>query len=89
MADVIITLRVMPSEEEKFEELKNEAVKRIENLGGKNIRFEEEPIAFGLKALKFVFILAEEKGTEEVELTLSTIPGVSSTQIVDVRRALL
>lgn len=46
-----------------------------------------EPIAFGLKALKLMFLLDESKGSEELAEKLSSIEGVSSAEVIDMRRA--
>lgn len=47
-----------------------------------------EPIAFGLKALKIMFILDESKGSEELTDKILNIEGVSSAEVVDMRRAI-
>lgn len=46
-----------------------------------------EPVAFGLKALKLMFLLDESKGSEELSDKLASIEGVSSAEVVDMRRA--
>lgn len=52
------------------------------------VKIEEEPIAFGLKALKVHIIMAEqvEGGTEQLEQILSGIEKVSQVEIVYVSR---
>tara|TARA_B100000315_G_C14295592_1_gene459370 strand:+ start:276 stop:551 length:276 start_codon:yes stop_codon:yes gene_type:complete len=90
MADVIITLKIMPeSPEINLKELEEKAKLEIENFGGEVGKVEIEPIAFGIKALKLIFVMPEEKGsTEELEKNVSEIIGVNSAEVTDVRRAI-
>ena len=69
-----------------IEEIKNKARKIIEEKGGKNREYEEEPIAFGLKAVIAFFEWPEEKGLEEVEDAFQKIENVNSVQIIDMRK---
>lgn len=90
MAQVVITLKIMPdSPEADLSQIENEAVTKIAEFAGKTeIRKEIEPIAFGLKAVKITFVMDESKGsTEKLEENIRDINGVSSAEIVDVRRA--
>jgi translation elongation factor aEF-1 beta len=48
----------------------------IENLGGKFSSSEEQPIAFGLKALVVSFAYPENKDIDEVGNKLEKIKGV-------------
>jgi translation elongation factor aEF-1 beta len=85
---VIIITRLMPvAPDTNLEAIKQEAIKRLEALGGKNISITEKPIAFGLKSVHVKTDMPEEKGTDAVEAQLATIPGVSSATIEDYRRA--
>jgi len=91
MATVIITLKIMPeSPEVDLEKLKEEAIKHISEFAGEDeTRSEEEPIAFGLKALKILFVMDESLGsTEALEENIKTISGVQSVEVTDVRRAI-
>lgn len=90
MATVIITMKVMPSSpDEDLEAIKAEASGLIAGFGGTVGKTEIEPIAFGLKAIVFMFAMDESKGdTEEVEKDITKISGVSSVQVTDVRRAI-
>lgn len=84
-----IKIKIMPSSPEvNLEEIKKEAQKIVEQKEGKNCRFKEEPIAFGLKALILFFDWPEEKELEEVENKLRKIKNVNSAEIVDMRRLL-
>ena len=63
--------------------------KITEYAGEGEIKTEEEPIAFGLKALKATFVADEEKGsTDSLEENIKDIEGVNSCEVVDVRRAI-
>ena len=82
-----IKIKIMPtSPDVNLEEIKKQAKVLIEKKGGKNREYEEEPIAFGLKAIIAFFELSEEIEPGEIEETLKTVKGVSSTQIIDMRR---
>ena len=48
---------------------------------------EEEPIAFGLKAIILSFAWNDEIDTEVLEAHLAKIEHVSSVEILDVRKA--
>jgi elongation factor 1-beta len=91
MANVIITLKIMPeSPEIDINSIEGEAKKEIAGFAGNTeTKTEQEPIAFGLKALKIIFVMDENKGsTEELENKIKEIPGVNSVEVVDVRRAI-
>lgn len=90
MAQVIVTLKIMPeSPDTDLARIEKEAAKKINSFAGKTeIRNEIEPVAFGLKALKITFVMDESKGsTEALEEHIKNIEGVTSTEVIDVRRA--
>ena len=96
MAVVIITLKVMPSSpEEDLNPIKEVTAKLIAEFGGQigtmsdgTVAIKEEPVAFGLKAVVFMFSVTDAMGgTEELEKKIAGIPGVNSVQVTDVRRA--
>lgn len=88
MAIAAIIVRIMPlSPETNLDLIKSESEKRLKQNGAQNITFEEQSIAFGLKALMIKFAWPEEKDTDIVENILSEIEGVSSASIEDYRRA--
>ena len=67
--------------------------KAIEKVTGfndnKEAKTEIELIAFGLKALKIMFVMDENKGaSDELEKEISDIDGVQSVECVDVRRTI-
>lgn len=85
---VLVTLKVMPeSPDLDLETLKAKIIAEIQKGSGKNARFEEQPVAFGLKALITYFMLKEDLPLEPIENAIGKIEGISSTQITDMRRA--
>ncbi|MFH1054208.1 MAG: elongation factor 1-beta [Candidatus Woesearchaeota archaeon] len=91
MAQVVITLKIMPTSPEVDLSSIIDEVSRmiIEFAGETDIKTEEEPIAFGLKALIVMFVSDEAKGaTEDLEAEISGIEGVQSIEVTDVRRAI-
>ena len=90
MANAIITVKIMPTSPgvdlAKIEELAKEKI--VSFAGEGEMKTEEEPIAFGLKALKIIFVMDEEKGSPDpVAEDIQNIEGVNSAEISDVRRA--
>lgn len=91
MAMVVITLKIMPeSPDIDFGKIEAQAKAKITAFShSKDIRASQEPIAFGLKALKITFVSDESKGsTDALEEQIKTIEGVNSVEAVDVRRAI-
>lgn len=79
----------MPSSPEtNLEELKENVKSLIESNQGKNLSFEEEPIAFGLTAVIASFIWPEEKELESLEESIEKMENVASEKIIDMRRAI-
>lgn len=84
-----IKIKIMPtSPDVDLEEIKNQAKALIEEKGGKNREYEEEPIAFGLKAIIAFFELSEDIESGEIEEALKKIENVNSVQVIDMRRLL-
>jgi elongation factor 1-beta len=95
MASVIVTLKIMPKGPEvNLDKVYDEACKQIRDFIDEKhktgeIRKEIEPIGFGLKALKLLFVMDESLGsTEKLEESIKTLPDVESAEAVDVRRAI-
>ena len=89
MADVIITLKIMPESPEIDLDAISSKAEELINKYGEVGKKEIEPIAFGLKALNLIFVMDENKGsTEELENQISELEGVNSVEVTDVRRAL-
>ena len=89
MAKVYIKIQVMPtSPDVDLEPVKAQAQEKIEAFEGKVHNVEEQPVAFGLKAVIFTFMMDESKGnTDPLEEDIKTIEGVNSAEVIDVRRA--
>jgi translation elongation factor aEF-1 beta len=82
-----IKIKIMPSSPDtNLEEIKNKTKKIVETHGGINRTYEEEPIAFGLKAVIAFFQWPEEKNLEEIEEKIGKIENVNSVQIIDMRK---
>ena len=91
MATVVITLKIMPEKPDvDYDNIEKEAkIKILAFSDNEEMKSEQEPIAFGLKALKIIFVMDESKGsTDNLEEQIKTIPGVNSVETVDVRRAI-
>jgi elongation factor 1-beta len=87
MATAALKVKIMPeSLDTDLEEIKKQI--HIKLSEAKNINLEEQPIAFGLKAIIATFAWPEEKGTDAVENSLKEIIGVSSAEVIDYRRAI-
>lgn len=83
-----VIARIMPSAPDTdLEAIKKSAKEKMEAQGAENISFEEQDIAFGLKAVMIKMAWPEEKSTDLVENGLAEIENVSSVQITDYRRA--
>ena len=70
--------------------IEEQAKNLIKEFSGETeFKTEQEPIAFGLKALKIIFVMDESKGsTEALENKIKNIDGVNSVEVIDVRRAI-
>jgi elongation factor 1-beta len=91
MASVVCTLKIMPeSPDVDLHALETKARHAIESFTQmKEMKVEIEPIAFGLKALKIIFLTPEDKGSpDEIAEKVSQFEGVNSAEIIDVRRAM-
>ena len=90
MARVVVTLKIMPeSPETDLSGIEKQAKAKIADFSQNNeTKIEQEPIAFGLKALKITFVMDESKGsTDALEENIKRIEGVNSVEAIDVRRA--
>ena len=83
MGDVILVIRVLPKDPESFEKVKS----ALETLDPK--RLEDEPIAFGLKALKVTFMVPDEGGHQDkLENKIKSIEGVGEFEVIQASRSL-
>jgi len=82
MGSVAVILRVMPeSPEVDLGKLKSALKEKLPGIQD----IKEEPIGFGLKALKLAAIVNDAGGeTDAIEGKLNAIPGVERAEIVEV-----
>lgn len=82
MGSVAVIIRVMPeSPEVDFSEIKRALKEKLPGI--QDIR--EEPIGFGLKALKLAAVVNDAGGeTDAIEQSLNAIPGVERAEIIEV-----
>lgn len=90
MARVVVTMDIMPADPNiNLTVLQQEAEKKIKAFGGDVGKVSIDPIAFGLKMVKIMFIMDENKGnTDPLENDIMKITGVSSAKVSDVRRTI-
>ncbi len=78
MGEVIAEIKLLPSEDTDFEEMKSKVQETV-----KAERLQEIPIAFGLKAVKVTVKVPDaEGGTEEIEKDLGNLNEVRSVKVV-------
>jgi len=91
MANVVVTLRIMPtSPEVDLKKLETEVKAKIHAFcGEEQFKVEIIPIAFGLKAMQIMFVMNEKRGdTEPLEKAIGQVTGVNSVEVTDVRRTI-
>lgn len=89
MGSMNIKMRILPkSVETSLEKIKAKVKQVIEEAGGKGVNFEEEPVAFGLKAVITMFVCPENQELEALENKLKENDDINSLEVVDMRRAL-
>ncbi len=90
MARVVVTVTINPdSPDVDLNKIEEEAKEKIGKHGADYGRTEFEPLAFGLKAIKIIFIMDEQKGIpDELIDEISKLAGVASARITDVRRTI-
>lgn len=88
MGIAAVKIKIMPeSPDADLDEIEQEALTILENHKAIQIKFERQPIAFGLVALIASFGWSEELSTDELETELREIGNASSAEIIDFRRA--
>jgi elongation factor 1-beta len=88
MGTALLKIKLMPtSPDVDLEEIKEKAKKVIEEGKGMKVTFDEEPIAFGLKAVIANFSIDESNELEPIENSLREIENVNSAEVIDMRRA--
>ena len=87
MGKIIIVYKIFPSESTvDLEVLKEKITQKLADIASIK-KFAEEPIAFGLKALKVNMVLPEKEGiADETEKRMATIEGVGQIQTLGLTR---
>lgn len=89
MGVALLKIKLMPeSPKTNLENIEFRASNIIKEEKGENMKFEKEPIAFGLTALIATFARDETLDSDNLLENLQKIPNVSSAEIIDFRRAL-
>ena len=79
--------KLMPTSPDiNLEEIKEAAKKIVDNFGGTNKEYTEEPIAFGLKAVIVFFFYPDDKSVEDMENKFQEIENVQSATLIDMRK---
>lgn len=88
MGTALVKIKIMPnSPDTDLEKIKDSAFLICEENKAKNMVFDEEPVAFGLKAVIAAFDIDESLPLEPIEQGFRKIENVSSAEVVDMRRA--
>jgi elongation factor 1-beta len=88
MGFTAIQMKLMPeSPETNLQEIEKKAEEIITSMHKTLVKIEEQPIAFGLKAIILSFAWNDEIEIEKLESQLSKIEHVSSSEILDIRKA--
>lgn len=83
MGSVAVTFRIMPEEADADLEAIKALVRQA--LNGSLRDLKEEPVAFGLKAIVAIAVVADAAGgSDRLEQSLAAIPGVGSVETIDV-----
>ena len=87
MGKIVIAYKILPSESTvNLEMLKEKIKKQLADIASIQ-RFAEEPIAFGLSALKVNMVLPEKDGIlEETEKRITDIKEVGQIQTLGLTR---
>jgi len=82
MGSVAVIIRVMPeSPEVNLTDLKKALKQKLPGIQD----IQEEPIGFGLKAIKLAAVVNDAGGeTDAIEQLLNEIPGVERAEIIEV-----
>ena len=88
MGTAIIKIKIMPiSPDTDLEAIEEKAKEIISKDTPSQIQSEQEPIAFGLKAIILTFTWDEDKSLDDMEEALRAIENVNSSEVIDMRRA--
>jgi translation elongation factor aEF-1 beta len=84
MADMIVEYRVMPEDGEvEFQTLKSKTEDMVKAYADdvKILETKEDPVGFGLKAVRIKFQMDENHGSEELETKLSDLEEVGEVTV--------
>ncbi|MDP2628412.1 MAG: elongation factor 1-beta [Nanoarchaeota archaeon] len=90
MGITLIRMKIMPtSPDVDLEQIKEKTREIIKKNKGERIVFEEEPVAFGLKAIIVNFEQEESDNAEiePIESEMNKLLNVNSVETLDMRRA--
>ena len=88
MGFTAIQLKLMPnSPTSDLKAIEKKAEELINSMHKTSVGIEEQPIAFGLKAIILSFAWNDELEIEKLEAELAKIDDVSSSEILDIRKA--
>lgn len=79
--EVAVSVKIYLEDQSKLEE----TIKEINKVVKVN-NYKIEDVAFGIKALKIIFLMNDEGGIDEIEEKLNSLPNVSNAQIEEVSR---
>lgn len=89
MAFALIRIKVMPdSPSADLDSIESNIKNLLEEAGSKSIKFEREPIAFGLTAVISQFSWDDSESNDELMEKIQQMDHVSSAEIIDYRRAI-
>jgi len=88
MGFTAVQMKLMPnSPSANLKAIEAHAEKVINSMHKTQVKIEEKPIAFGLKAIILSFAWNDEIDTEKLEAKLAEIENVSSVETLDIRKA--
>ncbi|MGV8152387.1 MAG: elongation factor 1-beta [Candidatus Nanoarchaeia archaeon] len=88
MGTALVKIKIMPeSPSVDLSKIEADARAIVEKITKMPLRVEKEPIAFGLVALIVTFAIDESLDMNPVEESLRAIENVSSSEVIDFRRA--
>jgi elongation factor 1-beta len=88
MGFTAVQMKLMPdSPSADLKLIEAKAEETINSMHKTMVKVEEQPIAFGLKAMILSFAWNDEIDTEKLEAELAKIEHVSSVETLDIRKA--
>lgn len=88
MGTALVKLKIMPeAPDTDLESIQAKVQETIKSDIDSDIKFEQEEIAFGLKAVIAGFAIDESKEIDPIQDKVKGIEGVKSAEVADFRRA--